>query len=159
MPIIFTRITSLKILLFLFLVIPKGVAQILPGDKIIGEWVNEENNDIIEIERNSDVYEGRIISGKGIFDEVGDSFKLDKNNPDSALRIRSLYNIMILSGFQYRESVWNNGVYYDYKSGKHYDTIIRLKNNTLEIRSYIGITLFGRSTYWHRPKTIIVNSK
>lgn len=150
MPRITKPVSSLIILLLLFVVVNSGHAQVILGDKIIGEWFNEENNDKIEIVKKGEFYEGRLLSGKNLIDDLNDSFKLDKNNPDPALKIRSLYYLLILSGFQYNDSVWNNGDFYDYKSGKHYDCIIRFKNNILEIRSYIGIKLFGRSTYWHK---------
>jgi len=46
---------------------------------------------------------------------------------------------------------WNNGNIYDAREGYTYSLFARLKNqNTIDLRSYIGFSLFGKTTSWTR---------
>jgi uncharacterized protein (DUF2147 family) len=56
----------------------------------------------------------------------------------------------ILSGFTYEDGRWTGGEIYDPKSGKTYSCNMKLKANKLEIRGYVGLSLFGRTTTWTR---------
>jgi len=48
---------------------------------------------------------------------------------------------------------YNGGHILDPKHGKLYKCYINLENeDKLKIRGYIGISLFGRTQYWHRVK-------
>ena len=81
--------------------------------------------------------------------------KLDNKNPNAALRTRPQCGLQILSGFSpsKKTNVWQNGKIYNPKSGKTYQSNIYVaKDGTLKIRGYIGISLFGKTLKWHRPK-------
>tara|TARA_R110002124_G_scaffold111678_2_gene265591 strand:- start:276 stop:740 length:465 start_codon:yes stop_codon:yes gene_type:complete len=143
---------KIVLLLFTFFASTKLFSQDLSPNLVVGIWLNESTKEKIEIYRKGDYFEGKLISGINIISKDGENFKLDTKNSDPSLRNRSLYNLAILTNFQFQEDSWDDGKLYDFKSGKEYDAIIRMKNNILEIRSYIGILLFGRSTYWHRVK-------
>jgi uncharacterized protein (DUF2147 family) len=58
----------------------------------------------------------------------------------------------ILSGLTQDGSEWNDGLILDPENGKHYRCIIRVAedNQTMEVRGFIGISLFGRSQVWNR---------
>ena len=58
----------------------------------------------------------------------------------------------ILSGLTQDGSEWNGGLILDPENGKQYRCIIRIAddNQTMEVRGFIGISLFGRSQTWHR---------
>jgi uncharacterized protein (DUF2147 family) len=126
-------------------------AQLNDSDRILGEWLNEEKSEKIEIYKNGNSYFGKLIGGKDLFDTDGNSSKKDARNPDPKLRSRTLYNLDILNNFAYNDGLWN-GKLYDPKSGKTYNCTIKIKNNKLEVRGYVGISLLGHSTYWLRAQ-------
>ena len=46
---------------------------------------------------------------------------------------------------------WNDGEIYDAREGDTYSLFARLKNqNALDLRGYIGFSLFGKTTRWTR---------
>ena len=54
--------------------------------------------------------------------------------------------------FEYDEdNEWDNGRIYDPKSGNTYrGTITMTSKNRLDLRGYVGISWFGRTSYWTR---------
>lgn len=74
--------------------------------------------------------------------------KVDLNNPDPALRNRPMLGLQIMEGFTATgNDRWENGIIYDPDNGKTYRGKLHLVSpNKLELRGYIGISLFG-STY------------
>lgn len=139
---------ALSIILFIFSL--TIFAQVSDGDKILGEWLNEEKDGKIEIYKTGNSYFGKIIWGNTIFEEDSKTPKKDIKNPDDKLQNRTLLNMVILSDFQFSDGMWDNGKIYDPKSGKTYNCTIKLKDDKLEIRGYVGISLLGHSTYWER---------
>ncbi len=80
---------------------------------------------------------------------------LDHNNPDPALRKRSLCNLEIGSGFApSSDSEATGGRLYDPVSGKTYKGNIALNGDILKLRGYIGIALFGRTETWRRTAAV-----
>jgi uncharacterized protein (DUF2147 family) len=59
---------------------------------------------------------------------------------------------VILKNFKFTGSAWENGTIYDPNSGKTYDCILKIKdgNKTLDIRGFVGISMFGRTSTWTR---------
>lgn len=77
---------------------------------------------------------------------------IDQHNPDPSLRSRPLIGLRILEGFTPEGgNSWGNGTCYDPKSGKTYRGKIHLAaSGRLDLRGYIGIPLFGRTSVWTR---------
>jgi len=78
---------------------------------------------------------------------------LDANNPDAALRSRSLCGLEIGSGFQAVDGGKSaeNGKIYDPASGKTYSGSLAASGpNHLKLRGYVGVKLFGRTEEWTR---------
>jgi len=148
----FKQTLALRLLLstILLFVVSLSFAQSEPGDKIIGEWLNEEKDGKIEIYKTGNLYFGKIIWGNSIYESDGQSLQKDVKNPEEKYRNRQLLNLVILHHFEYKDGIWDNGKLYDPKSGKTYHCIIKLRDDKLEIRGYVGITLLGRTTYWER---------
>lgn len=120
------------------------------SDAVVGTWLNEQKNTKLEISKSPTGYSGKIIWSADVLESDGLTSKKDAKNPDEKLKQRSLIGAPILNNFIYMNGIWDEGNYYDYKSGKTYDCIIRVKKNKMEIRSYVGITLFGKSSYWEK---------
>ncbi|HVS03730.1 MAG TPA: DUF2147 domain-containing protein, partial [Thermoanaerobaculia bacterium] len=77
--------------------------------------------------------------------------KVDLENPDPKLRERPIVGLRILVGFRYADGKWTGGTIYDPANGKTYKAQMTLKGpDTLDVRGYVGITLFGRTTTWKR---------
>ena len=73
------------------------------------------------------------------------------HNPDASLRARSLCALEIGSRFHASDaSHASGGTIYDPKSGNTYRGTMVVDGDTLRLRGYIGISLFGRTEIWHR---------
>jgi uncharacterized protein (DUF2147 family) len=96
-------------------------------------------------------YFGKIVGSKKSFYEAdGKTFNKDVKNEDINLRKRTIKDLMMLSNFTYSDGIWSNGTIYDPNNGKNYSCKMKLKQGKLEIRGYIGISIFGRTEIWTR---------
>jgi uncharacterized protein (DUF2147 family) len=113
---------------------------------ILGIWVNQAGDGQIEISLHQEKYIGIIIGGSN------DQDRKDINNPDLALRDRSLLGMKIVGDLTYRDNDrWAGGWICDPNNGKTYKCKARLIDaNTLEIRGYVGISMFGRTETWQK---------
>lgn len=134
--------------IFFCLGISISEAQIVAADRILGEWINEEKDTRIEIYKNGEEYFGRLIWSEDLFEADGRTSRKDIRNNNEKLRGRNLLHVNLLNNFVFSEDLWDDGKMYDTRSGKTYNCLIRLRNGKMEVRSYVGIPLFGRSTYW-----------
>ena len=77
---------------------------------------------------------------------------LDIHNTDAALRSRPIVGLPLLQNFSPAGTdAWDGGTIYDPESGKTYKCTMKLTDaKTLDVRGYIGVPAFGRSTTWTR---------
>jgi uncharacterized protein (DUF2147 family) len=128
------------------------------GDDILGIWINEEKDAKIEVFRCGEKYCGRITAlnepnyPAGSKDGVPGTPRLDHNNPDPAKRSKPIIGLLIMNDFVHAgDNAWKGGTVYDPKVGKTYRGKMTLVSpNTLVLRGYVGIPLFGRSSAWER---------
>lgn len=142
----------------LLLVIVVAVARAQPpADAILGVWESGNGKARIKIDKAGDTYMGRIVWLREPNDEAGKP-KVDKNNPDEALRSKPLLGYSMLKGFSFKgDKKWEDGTIYDPESGSTYScTITMTDENTLDVRGYIGVSLFGRTDVWKR---VVVKKK
>lgn len=113
-----------------------------------GRWLTQEQDGWIRLAVTGDTLEGRIAGSPNDDEER----EFDDRNPDPNLRNRRLQGLTIMTGFQYDgDGRWTGGKVYDPNTGKTYKcTVTQLDDNTLKIRGYIGVSLFGRSETWTR---------
>ncbi|KJF42937.1 MULTISPECIES: DUF2147 domain-containing protein [Draconibacterium] len=142
---------KLVILFFLGIYALAGFAQ--EADKIVGVWWNDEKTTKIEVEKKDGKYIGTIVYMIPEKYENGAPPK-DDENPDPALRDRSVVGIQILKGFEYdaKKEEWINGTIYDPKSGKTYDCYSWMEGeDLLKLKGFVaGIRMLGRSSEWYR---------
>jgi uncharacterized protein (DUF2147 family) len=121
------------------------------ADAIIGVWETGNGKARIKISKVGDKYNGKIVWLREPNDETGKA-KVDKNNPDETLRQKPLLGYNMLAGFNYAEDKsWEDGTIYDPESGSTYScTITMTDDNTLDVRGFIGVSLFGRTDTWKR---------
>ena len=141
-------------LLIPFLLVWLTLAVLVQGgeqDGIEGVWLNEDGDGWIELRITDGELKGVIAGSPDDPDRLRPP-RLDIENPDSALRGRPLFGLEILYGFQQEaENRWGGGRVYDPNNGKTYRGVITLVDgNTLRLRGYIGLSLFGRSERWTR---------
>lgn len=144
----------------LFLPLQAALASSDPADAIVGDWLVETRDAVIRLSRAADgSYEGRIAwqlrdhYGPEDGPEWNGRITVDRNNPDPALRSRTIDNLLMIWGlhFDAQEQEWDGGHVYNSDDGRTYRCRIRLKDpDHLRLRGYFGITLFGGSTTWIR---------
>lgn len=125
-------------------------------DKLLGTWEPGDGRSKIKIEKIGTKYFGKIVWLKEPNDPETKKPKLDKNNPDTAMRKIPIKGNRILKDFVYAgKKEWGSGTIYDPKNGKTYKCVINMKDdNTIDIRGYIGIKAIGRTDTWKR---VVVN--
>jgi len=84
----------------------------------------------------------------------------DIHNPEPALRGRALCGLKIGSGFSLHDPDHAaGGSLYDPKSGKTYHGTMTAAGEKLDLRGYVGISLFGRTETWTRPAAAVRGCK
>jgi uncharacterized protein (DUF2147 family) len=134
--------------LFLFSSISKAQNK---ADDIIGNWLTTGKEPAkIQIYKSGEKYYGKIVWLKT--PTTNGKPKVDNNNPDKAKRNNPVIGLVILIGFKFdSDDEWQGGDIYDPESGKTYSSYLYLKDiNTLKVRGYVGISLFGRTETWSR---------
>lgn len=144
------RLQCHKLLLLLLLWPYFSLANPATETDILGVWINQAGDGLTEISEHDGIYRGKIVGSTDGKD------RNDSNNPDPELRERSLLGVVILDGFKYSgNNKWRDGWVYDPNNGKTYRCKMKLTdNNTLEIRGYIGISLFGRTEVWKKQTSV-----
>jgi uncharacterized protein (DUF2147 family) len=145
--------------LLLTLALVSLIARADHHDGVAGFWLTAEGDGWIELTVHDGELRGRIAGSPDDPDNLKPS-RLDTKNPDPALRDRALLGLTILSGFRYAgDDKWTDGRVYDPNSGKTYrGTIEQLGPDTLTLRGFIGIALFGRTETWTRRRISEDNS-
>lgn len=116
------------------------------ADRIVGRWLTEPRDGIIEIEAVADgTYTGRIIGGDS-------PNRTDSHNPDPAKRTALLLGQVILKQLRYEaEGQWTDGTIYDPDSGRTYHCSVQMPDaDRLKVRGFIGVSLLGRNQVWTR---------
>lgn len=141
------RIKAKLVLLSALLLAPLSLWAADPG--LFGDWKTADGS----VVRTSPCAQALCIKIIAVTPTAPGT--LDHFNPDPALRNRSLCNLEIGSGFTLAgDNQATGGRLYDPESGKTYKGNIDLKGDTLKLRGYIGITLFGRTETWHRTANV-----
>ena len=124
------------------------------ADDLVGLWEPSSGKGRVKIEKIGDKYYGKVVWLRIPIDPETNQKKLDKANPDPALRSRPRLGLRLLKDFVFDgDGVWSGGTIYDPESGSTYNCKITMTdNNTLSIRGYIGVSLFGKTDTWKRMK-------
>ena len=125
--------------------------EVAESDKIIGVWEVGSGKARVKITKYGDKFGGKIVWLKEPNYPDGTK-KVDKNNPDEAKRTTPLLGYNNLLGFSYKgKSEYDGGTIYDPENGSTYNCVISLEDdNTIKVRGYIGVQLFGRTDTWKR---------
>lgn len=120
-------------------------------DQILGQWLTQDKDAIIEIYSKKDKYYGKIISLMPETKADGSPI-IDEHNPSKSLRKRPVLGIDIIVGFDWDANNQKlvNGKVYDPNNGKSYKGKIWLEDGKLKMRGYVSV--FYRTETWTRVK-------
>lgn len=116
----------------------------------LGQWLTEGGKSRVEISQCGAKLCGTIVWLKEPLDEDGKE-KVDKNNPEDALKDRRILGLKLLNGFvpDDEPGVWVKGTIYNPEDGDTYKCTMRLTDEgNLKVRGYVGIPLFGKTQIW-----------
>jgi uncharacterized protein (DUF2147 family) len=130
-----------------------GTAKPAPGDVLLGEWWTENREGRVRFSRYKDgTFRGTAaccLSAKVRADDPD----FDIHNPNPKLRGRSLLGIVVVWKLVYSDGEFSGGYAYNPRDGKTYRCEVRvIDRNTIKIRGYVGIPLFGESQIWKRAR-------
>ncbi len=130
----------------------QGQDSIREDDRILGLWLTADAKAHVEVDTASESYCGKIVWLKE--PEKNGKPVVDDQNPDEQLRSRPVLGLEIMRGFVYDgDNSWVDGRVYDPESGNEYRGKLELVDeNTMELRGYVLIPLFGRTETWTRVK-------
>lgn len=123
-------------------------------DALVGFWRTGDGKGVVQIYKQGNMYFGKIIWLAEPNDPATGKPKTDVKNEDEKLRSRPIIGLVNLRDFVYKKkNHWDDGNIYDPKSGNDYSCKIEMiDDNTLEVRGYVGVSLFGRTDTWKRQK-------
>lgn len=137
-----------------FLVIATFLISFLcNAQSVLGKWKTIDDKtgqakSVVEIYENNGKIFGKVIE---IFDAtkrnaICDKCSgIDKNKP--------VLGLIIIKGLTKDGNEYSGGKIIDPQTGSIYKCILKIeKNNTLEVRGYVGISFVGRSQFWERVK-------
>lgn len=132
-----------------------AMAETKPDD-IVGTWWTDGKGSQIEIYKDGDKYNGKIVwlenPNYGENDPEAGKPQRDRKNPDPARQNDPMLGLNLLKGFAFDGAGnWTGGTIYDPTEGKTYKCTIKIgENGVLDVRGYIGIPALGRTTVWTR---------
>lgn len=119
---------------------------------VVGKWKLEDGTAIVEVYKNGDVYNGKIVWLQKPTEADG-SPAVDNNNPDKALRSRKLIGLNMLSGLKKNGGEYTGGTIYDPGNGKTYNCSMKVEGDILKVRGSLDKKgLLGRTMDWFRVK-------
>ena len=96
-----------------------------------------------------------------IFGSIESLFRKPNENPNPLctkckgnLRNKPVIGLTILKNLKQDENEWNGGTVLDPEDGNTYKCKIEVVENgtKLKVRGFIGVSLLGRTQYWHRSE-------
>lgn len=117
-------------------------------DEILGKWMSEENNLIVQVYKENNEYKGKIIWFNDPEEDRDINLYYDVQNPNPALRHRKILGMDVLEKLKYdpANKSWEDGTIYDATSGRIYSSAISMnKDRTLKVTGYWKFKFIGRS--------------
>lgn len=117
---------------------------------VIGKWKLEDGTAIVEVYKQGDAYNGKIV---WLNNPNGPDGKpaVDSNNPEKNLRSRQLMGLNMLSGLKKTGDEYTAGKIYDPGNGKTYYCSMKVEGDVLKVRGSLDKKgLLGRTMDWFR---------
>ena len=137
------------ILTLAMLIMPLAAAL---AQDVTGKWKLEDGTAIVEVYRQGDVYNGKIVWLQNPTEADG-SPAVDSENPDKSLRSRKLIGLNMLSNLKKNGGEYTGGSIYDPGNGKTYNCSMKVDGDVLHVRGSLDKKgLLGRTMDWFRVK-------
>ena len=141
----------MKKVLFCMIFMPAPLVAAFAQD-VIGKWKLEDGSAIVEVYKQGDVYNGKIVWLKNPTEADGTPAK-DDQNPDPKLRSRQVIGLNMLHGLKKVGSEYTGGSIYDPGNGKTYNCSMKVEGDVLHVRGSLDKKgLLGRTMDWFRVK-------
>ena len=119
---------------------------------VIGKWKLEDGSAIVEVYKEGEVFNGKIVWLQHPTEADG-SPAVDGKNPDAKLRTRKLIGLNMLSGLKKTGDEYSSGTIYDPGNGKTYNCSMKVEGDVLKVRGSLDKRgLLGRTMDWFRVK-------
>ena len=143
-------LTMKNLLTLIVLFLPFVLASQSEESDIIGVWLNEKKEAVVEIYQEDEQYFGKIIDIQGEHAHRKNELK-DKNNPHPENRDRQLINMPLIENLKYKNGEYVNGTAYNPRMGRYFKCKAWMESDTtMKIRGYWGI-LYATET-WEKVK-------
>ena len=139
----------------LFIVVPLILFPVVSwGASPEGVWKTIDD----ETGKERSLVELRVVDGE-LTGVIKDIIPLPDDNPDQLcdqckgeLKDQPVVGLRIIWGLTEEDGVWSGGLVLDPKNGKIYKCKITASEDghTLEVRGYLGVSIFGRSQTWYK---------
>ena len=145
-------------LVLFWIILMAAPAVAVDADSVIGFWNTQDNDALFEIYRCGSLYCGRISSLEepnypSTDKRMPGRPKVDRDNPNPALRSRTLVGLPLIFGFHYKGDNFWQGMIYNPDDGETYRCNFSMDGeDLLKVRGYIGIPLLGRTQIWTRRR-------
>lgn len=116
---------------------------------IIGVWESEKKDVRMEIYKENGKFFGKYLWGAQIVESDGVTSKKDVKNPDAKLRNRNLIGIVSLTGLTWNGEEYENGKIYNAPSGDYYTCKAWVKDGSMYLRGYMGMSILGKTVKFH----------
>ncbi|MDE2623084.1 MAG: DUF2147 domain-containing protein [Betaproteobacteria bacterium] len=118
----------------------------------VGVWRTFDDEDgkaasLVRIDSLGGVLEGRVVR---ILPRPGHPVDARCDECSGARKGQPVTGMVILWGMKQDGDEYDGGEILDPHNGRIYRCKMKVKGNTLEVRGYLGISLFGRSQTWVR---------
>jgi uncharacterized protein (DUF2147 family) len=132
-------------------------ADALAGGSPVGYWKTIDDKtgtpaSVIHIWKDGDSVNGKIVQ---LFLQPGEDADPTCEECEGDLKQKKIVGLTILSGLEEDGDEWSGGDILDPENGKSYSCTVEVQEGgkKLKVRGYLGISLLGRTQYWHRvPK-------
>ena len=136
-------------LCMIFMLAPLAAAF---AQDVIGKWKLEDGSAIVEVYKQGDVFNGKIVWLQNPTEPDGTP-AVDNNNPDAKLRSRKLIGLNMLSNLKKDGGEYTGGSIYDPGNGKTYNCSMKVEGDILHVRGSLDKRgLLGRTMDWFRVK-------
>jgi len=115
-----------------------------PEESIVGEWWTEKKDGRITFTKHDDGTYMGILSW-------GIRQRKDQFNKDPKLRDRPVIGIVLMWHLVYKDGEYEDGYVYNPEDGGTYRMKAwMMSRDSLKVRGYLGISLFGQTQTWTR---------
>lgn len=146
-----TFLTVVVLAQLLFVTIAKAEE---PANKILGKWISDEKNLIVEVYKLGNKYNAKILWFRPVDAKTKVVYKThDVHNPDVNLRTRKIVGIDVVQNLVYNEDnhQWEDGLIYDATLGRQWSAYARLSaKQILIVKGYWHFKFLSKTLVFTR---------